>query len=196
MVSRTNRAVSAAIFAVAACLVTADAYGDEQAYQNCVSMGYAAESCARTYLGSSSPQADGTSGPVVTNSTQAYQNCVSMGYGDASCTRTYLSSSSPQADGAGGADDGAAKSARYQKIKDGLIATAAVLVVAGIVYAAVKSGGGGGSTAVNDYQWDWDVFYNEQGQLAAYCRGVQTGQFADEWHCNGLPVTDARWPGK
>jgi hypothetical protein len=94
------------------------------------------------------------------------------------------------------ADDEAAKQARYQKIKNGLIATAAVLVVAGAVYAAANSGGGGGSTAVNDYQWDWDVFYNEQGQLVAYCRGVQTGQFADKWHCNGLSVTDARWPGK
>lgn len=94
------------------------------------------------------------------------------------------------------AEDEAAKQARYQKIKNGLIATAAVLAIAGAAYAAASSGGGGGSTAVNDYQWDWDVFYNEQGQLVAYCRGVQTGQFADKWHCNGLSVTDARWPGK
>jgi len=95
------------------------------------------------------------------------------------------------------ADDEATKQTSYDKIRRALIATAAVLVIAGAAYAAASSGGGGGgSTAINDYQWDWDVFYNQYGQLVTYCRGVQTGQFSDNWHCNGLPVTDARWPSK
>ncbi len=76
-------------------------------------------------------------------------------------------------------------------------AIAAALLVGAAAYAAAESGGGGGggSGTVTDYEWDWDEFYNHEYRLVWVCRGVQTGQFAEEWHCNGKPKTDYRWPG-
>lgn len=67
----------------------------------------------------------------------------------------------------------------------------AVLAVAAIVAIAKRGGGGDPST---DYQWDWDLFYDEHRQLMWACRGVQSGQFADAWRCAGKARTDARWP--
>ncbi len=75
----------------------------------------------------------------------------------------------------------------------GLIVAGTVL--AAVVVAAARSGGGGGGGGY-DSQWDWDQFYGSSGQLQWECRGVQTGQFAQAYHCAGLPMTDARWPGK
>lgn len=53
-----------------------------------------------------------------------------------------------------------------------------------------------GPVYLYDYEWDWDEFYNEQYQLVWACRGVQTGQFANQAHCTNLPRTDLRWPDK
>jgi len=80
-----------------------------------------------------------------------------------------------------------------QKIAAALVAVAAVAAVAA---SASNSGGGTANSYATDYQWDWDIFYNQYGQLVAYCRGVQTGQFAEAWRCNGKAQTDSRWPGK
>jgi hypothetical protein len=49
---------------------------------------------------------------------------------------------------------------------------------------------------VYDYQWAWDQFYNDQFQLVWACRGVQTGQFAELYRCNGLLQIDNKWPSK
>jgi hypothetical protein len=73
---------------------------------------------------------------------------------------------------------------------------AAVLIGAAAI-AAAKSGGGSPSASyATDLQWDWDLFHDQHGQLVWACRGVQTGQFADVWRCNGLLRSDARWPGR
>lgn len=82
------------------------------------------------------------------------------------------------------------KLVRDQNIGIGLAAALAAIAV-----AAARRGGGGGGTASSDYTWDWDQFQNAYGQLVWSCRGVQTGQFADLWRCNGLAKTDYRWPG-
>ncbi len=46
-----------------------------------------------------------------------------------------------------------------------------------------------------DREWDWDQFYRGS-ELVWECRGVQTGQVAPAFHCDGMPMTDARWPAK
>jgi hypothetical protein len=47
-----------------------------------------------------------------------------------------------------------------------------------------------------DRQWDWDQFYDRYGNLVWMCRGVQTGQFAEDDKCDGKYQTDRRWPRK
>jgi hypothetical protein len=74
---------------------------------------------------------------------------------------------------------------------------------AAAIYSAKHGGGGGGGGAAQaspsngaiDYEWDWDQFMAPGDGLVWACRGVQTGQFADEWHCAGKPKADLRWPG-
>lgn len=83
--------------------------------------------------------------------------------------------------------------AQNQKIAGVIVAVAAVAAVAA---AAANSGGGGSGYTASDYQWDWDLFYNQYGQLVAACRGIQTGQFADNYRCAGLTQDDNRWPAK
>jgi hypothetical protein len=82
------------------------------------------------------------------------------------------------------------------KRQDAAIA-AAVVILGVAAIAASKAGGGGGSAyapAQAEYAWDWDLFYNQYNQLVWACRGIQTGQFADQWRCGGKVKTDARWP--
>ena len=38
--------------------------------------------------------------------------------------------------------------------------------------------------------WDWDIF--PDGQYV--CRSIQTGRFAEHYHCDGMPMDDDRWP--
>lgn len=72
-----------------------------------------------------------------------------------------------------------------------------VAVIGGIAYLAAKSGGGGGSyPPSNDYSWRWDEFYDEWRNLTWRCRGVQTGEFADNYRCAGQLQVDTAWPGK
>lgn len=75
---------------------------------------------------------------------------------------------------------------------------AGALLGAALIAVARRNGGGGGGggPAKYDTEWDWDEFYNGYHQLVWACRGVQTGQFADEYHCAGKLQTDNRWPGK
>lgn len=80
---------------------------------------------------------------------------------------------------------------------------AAIVGGAALVGAAIaasrRSGGGavgGGASTVQDYEWDWDEFFDASYRLVWACRGVQTGQFAEQWHCNGKAQTDWRWPSK
>ena len=47
-----------------------------------------------------------------------------------------------------------------------------------------------------DFDWAWDLFFNEHYALVWACRGVQTGQFADLERCNFKPKNDFRWPSK
>lgn len=70
---------------------------------------------------------------------------------------------------------------------------AVTVVVLGIVAAAMAGGGGGGSGG--DSSWAWDQFRATDGNMMWACRGRQTGRFADQWRCNGLPMNDFTWPG-
>jgi hypothetical protein len=36
---------------------------------------------------------------------------------------------------------------------------------------------------------------NQYGQPIWVCRGIETGQFADQYHCANKIQNDARWPG-
>ena len=65
---------------------------------------------------------------------------------------------------------------------------AAALVTAAAV-AAANSGGGG--AYASDYDWDWD-YLPGSGQWR--CRGIQTGQFADNSKCAYDIRDDDRWP--
>jgi hypothetical protein len=75
------------------------------------------------------------------------------------------------------------------------IGLALVAVGAAVYYGAKKGGAGGQLAQVSDYDWDWDQFY-QQGSLVWACRGIQTGQFADQSKCAYKAQTDFRWPGK
>jgi len=68
----------------------------------------------------------------------------------------------------------------------------ATVVVLGIVAAAMSGRGGGGG---GDTSWAWDNFQGQDGSMLWACRGRQTGQFADQWRCSGLPMNDFTWPG-
>lgn len=46
-----------------------------------------------------------------------------------------------------------------------------------------------------DYEWDWDEFYYDNSLVWA-CRGVQTGQFAEQSNCAYKVKVDFRWPDK
>ena len=87
--------------------------------------------------------------------------------------------------------------------QDAEIAAATVLMLGttAIVAASLKNRGGGGDGIRGyappiDTEWDWDQFYNDSYQLVWACRGVQTGQFADEGRCYSKFQTDSRWPQK
>lgn len=67
------------------------------------------------------------------------------------------------------------------------------IVVLGVVAAAMTGGGGGGGGT--DSSFAWDQFQANNGQLMWACRGRQTGRFADQWRCSGLPMNDFAWPG-
>jgi hypothetical protein len=83
-----------------------------------------------------------------------------------------------------------------QGVRNQNIGLGVAAVVSAVIVAAARSGGGsGGGGYAGDSQWDWDLFNNAYGQATWACRGVQTGQFADLWRCNGLTKTDYRWPG-
>jgi len=81
-----------------------------------------------------------------------------------------------------------------QLVRNQNIGVGVAAVVGAVLVAAARKGGGGGGAA-GDSQWDWDLYNNAYGQPTWSCRGVQTGQFAELWHCNGLVKTDYRWPG-
>lgn len=46
-----------------------------------------------------------------------------------------------------------------------------------------------------DHEWAWDQFYAQNYQLVWACRGIQTGQFAEESRCAYKTKFDSRWPG-
>jgi hypothetical protein len=81
-------------------------------------------------------------------------------------------------------------------------AIAVGVVAAAAVVAIAKNGGGGGvgaSTTTGagyDTEWDWDQFNNQYNQPVWACRGVQTGQYSEAYHCNGKMQSDWRWPQK
>lgn len=74
---------------------------------------------------------------------------------------------------------------------------AVVVVVATIAAAILAAGrnGGGGGGGQSDYDWSWDAFMAQNGQMTWACRGRQTGQFAEQWRCSGKPMNDYAWPG-
>jgi hypothetical protein len=77
------------------------------------------------------------------------------------------------------------------------LAIVGVAVAAAIVGAAADSGGGGGdysSPSSEDTDWDWDGFYDSYGIFQWRCRGITTGQFADDSNCLWDTKIDDRWP--
>jgi hypothetical protein len=47
-----------------------------------------------------------------------------------------------------------------------------------------------------DSDWDWDAFYDGYGNLLWRCRGIQSGQFANNSNCQYDYMDDDRWPNK
>lgn len=98
-----------------------------------------------------------------------------------------------------GSDCRALLAERDQQVRDVFAAVAAVaLVAAAAKYGATSSPSytsSAGFVGGQDYEWDWDQFYNEVLMLTWRCRGVQTGQFADNAKCAGKIMVDQRWPG-
>lgn len=71
---------------------------------------------------------------------------------------------------------------------------AAVAAIGLVVLAAASGGGVGGGykPAAVDYDWDWDMFINN-GRYQWACRGLQTGQFAEQSRC-AYKIQVDRWP--
>lgn len=51
------------------------------------------------------------------------------------------------------------------------------------------------SIPIEDTEWAWDQFYNDQYDLIWRCRGKQTGQFAPDQKCQWDIRADTTWPG-
>jgi hypothetical protein len=51
-----------------------------------------------------------------------------------------------------------------------------------------------GPARIDDTEWDWDQFHDQQRQAAWACRGVQSGQYTSPERCTGKAQTDWRWP--
>jgi hypothetical protein len=72
------------------------------------------------------------------------------------------------------------------------------------VAAALKGIGAAISNGANtqsqylptDSDWDWDAFYDGYGNLLWRCRGIQSGQFANNSSCQYDYMDDDRWPNK
>jgi len=48
-----------------------------------------------------------------------------------------------------------------------------------------------------DREWAWDEINAPYGRGRMWrCRGIQTGRFAEDYRCAGLPRIDYRWPGE
>lgn len=75
-------------------------------------------------------------------------------------------------------------------------ALGAAATVAASSYAAGSGYNSGYNPVPTDYSWEWDEFYNEYYQLIWRCRGVQTGQFAEDSRCQWKSKTDWKWPSK
>lgn len=80
--------------------------------------------------------------------------------------------------------------AQNADIAKGVVATVAIVAIAAAAGAAASksSGGSSRSYATVDSQWRWDRMAN-----GWRCRGLQTGQYASNSHCAGLPKVDY-WP--
>lgn len=66
-------------------------------------------------------------------------------------------------------------------------------VIVGAAIAGTAPRGGGGP--VVDFDWAWDQFRDEYGNLTWRCRGMHTGRFAEDWRCAYKVMVDATWPG-
>lgn len=84
-----------------------------------------------------------------------------------------------------------------QEAKDRWLAAGAIAVVALAAYGVAQGGGGTANSLAptTDYDWDWDQFYHN-GSLIWACRGIQTGQFAEQSRCQYKYQSDYRWPAK
>lgn len=74
-------------------------------------------------------------------------------------------------------------------------AGAVVGIAAGVAAIVLAASRGGGNYIPTDVDWAWDQFRDQSGALVWACRGRQSGQFAEQWRCNGKLMTDATWPG-
>lgn len=79
-----------------------------------------------------------------------------------------------------------------QKFSAGRTAAAVLgtAAVAALAVAAARNGGGG-YYPQRDYSFAWD-YQPLNGQWV--CRGQQTGQYAEYWHCQYLAMVDTAWP--
>ena len=81
-------------------------------------------------------------------------------------------------------------------------AAAAAIILGGLAVVAIakSSGGGGGGypyqPVLQDYDWEWDQFFDQNFQLVWACRGRQTGQFAVLDRCAYKWKSDNTWPSK
>lgn len=87
-----------------------------------------------------------------------------------------------------------------QRIMDERHNAIAIGAILGAALIAISQSGGGGSGSApsyaTDYDYAWDQFRNEYGQLVWACRGKQTGQFAYKEKCQYKSVNDYTWPTK
>lgn len=81
-------------------------------------------------------------------------------------------------------------------------AAAAAIILGGLAVVAIaksSSSGGGGypyQPVLQDYDWEWDQFFDQNYQLVWACRGRQTGQFAVLDRCAYKWKNDNTWPSK
>jgi len=78
----------------------------------------------------------------------------------------------------------------------GMFAGAVLAVVGTVAVVNAYAENGGGLGGGGDYSWAWDQFYDQYYNLVWRCRGMQTGQFANDYQCASKIKSDFTWPQK
>lgn len=77
-----------------------------------------------------------------------------------------------------------------------LVVGVLIIGAAAAIIQGDTGGHNGAYSSIVDYSWRWDLFRDQYGYRQWACRGMQTGQFAEEYKCASQLKADFTWPGE